>query len=468
MRYTIETLISCRCYSIKVLHAFLFILLFSNCDDFVEVDLPQNQLTSSDVFQDAATATAAIRNIYVEMRDGGLMSGYEGGNSSELGLYADEMDQFNIQNPFFDHSISATNSRISGWWNHTYNLIYTANAIIEGVENSATLSLEDHNQLKGEALFIRGYLHFLLVELYGPVPYIRTTDYTVNVIAFRDPINKVYDYIIKDLIEAANLLSEDISGERIRVYKGVVKALLARVYLYTHQWHLAETMASNIINSFVLEPDLNKVFLKNASSTIWQFRPSVEGENASYGGSFIFTVNPGIKPTLSESMVKTFQPNDLRKYSWTRSVNSGSNTWYHAYKYKEAGSTENLDGEAESKEYPVVFRLAEQYLIRAEARAQRGDISGAQEDLNVVRTRAGLPNTIAASTDALLGVILQERRVELFTEHGHRWFDLKRLGKAAEILAPVKSNWQDKDILLPIPESEILLNPNLIPQNDGY
>ncbi|MDO5969574.1 RagB/SusD family nutrient uptake outer membrane protein, partial [Flavivirga aquimarina] len=123
---------------------------------------------------------------------------------------------------------------------------------------------------------------------------------------------------------------------------------------------------------------------------------------------------------------------------------------------------------ANSEEYPVVFRLAEQYLIRAEARAELGKISEAQSDLNVIRNRAGLGNTTASTKEALRDAILDERQVELFTERGHRWFDLKRRGEAADVLAPLKPSWQDTDVLFPIPESELLLNPNLLPQNDGY
>jgi len=112
--------------------------------------------------------------------------------------------------------------------------------------------------------------------------------------------------------------------------------------------------------------------------------------------------------------------------------------------------------------------LAEQYLIRAEARTNLGNINGAQEDLNIIRNRAGLDNTTASTPSELLIAILKERYVELFTEHGHRWFDLKRMGFADDILSPIKEHWQTTDILLPIPETELQMNSNLKPQNSGY
>ena len=120
-------------------------------------------------------------------------------------------------------------------------------------------------------------------------------------------------------------------------------------------------------------------------------------------------------------------------------------------------------------EFSKIFRLGgEQYLIRAEARAMLGNISGAQADINIVRNRAGLADTSANTAEELKAAILQERRVELFTELGNRWFDLARTGTAADVLSSIKSGWRATDLLLPIPEAELLANPNLYLQNPGY
>ena len=115
-----------------------------------------------------------------------------------------------------------------------------------------------------------------------------------------------------------------------------------------------------------------------------------------------------------------------------------------------------------------MLRLSEQYLIRAEARARQGDLIGAKDDLNVIRNAAGLGNTTVATDVAIIDAVLRERRVELFTEYGHRFFDLKRYGKVDSILSVVKPGWDATDILLPLPETELLVNPNLLPQNPGY
>ena len=97
-----------------------------------------------------------------------------------------------------------------------------------------------------------------------------------------------------------------------------------------------------------------------------------------------------------------------------------------------------------------------------------GELEGALADVNLVRSRAGLSNLIAHSQEDVLEAILHERRMELFTEQGHRWLDLKRMEKAEEVLGDIKANWKNTDLLLPIPENELELNPNLLPQNPGY
>jgi hypothetical protein len=141
------------------------------------------------------------------------------------------------------------------------------------------------------------------------------------------------------------------------------------------------------------------------------------------------------------------------------------NTYHYANKYKIA------DMGAGVHEYNTVFRLAEQYLIRAEARAHLNNITGAQDDLNIIRARAGLGITLANDQTQLLAAVQQERRVELFTEWGHRWLDLKRAGNIDTTMPAITSakggtwntNWQ----WYPIPASEVQRNPNLT-QNDDY
>src|SRR5690606_1595819 len=104
----------------------------------------------------------------------------------------------------------------------------------------------------------------------------------------------------------------------------------------------------------------------------------------------------------------------------------------------------------------------------AESQFQRGEVSVGLPYLNAIRIRASLPPLIGGNKETLLEAVQQERKVEFFTELGHRFFDLKRTGRANAVLTPIKPSWGDTDLLFPIPETELLLNPNLLPQNEGY
>lgn len=453
----------------KKLCVVALIFLGIGCSEFVEVDLPKSFLSSEAVFSDAETTDAVLRSLYAKLREDGLLSG----SSLNIltGLYSDELDYYGtdqVWQHFYWHTILSNNGNVASWWRSSFNLIYEANAVIEGVDTSEGLSEEDANRFTGEALFFRAYLHFLLSELYGDVPYIETSNYINNDTISRLSKPRVYDKILRDLERSRDLLpAEDFSGEKVRVYGAVAESVLSRVNLYAENWEAAEASATRVINQFGgLETNLDQVFLKDSPETIWQFTPEQPGDNATEGHAFILQFPPTLLGgfALSPEVFYAFEDGDLRKDHWVGTVNdfSGPTVWYYAYKYKERQRTSS------SLEYSIPLRLAEQYLIRAEARAYLNDLTGAQEDLNRIRNRAGLDNTLATTQEALIEAILQERRVELFLEQSHRWFDLKRMGKAKEVLAALKTNWKDTDVLFPIPEQQLILNPNLLPQNTGY
>lgn len=459
---------SIRALIFKCLTLFILVIGIMGCSDFVEVDAPKNILISEMVFNDPATVESALANIYFRIREEGMVSGNLG-LATSLGIYSDELDYYGFDpsySQFYNHNVIAGNNTILGWWSHAYNIIYSANDIIKGVDNSDALTVEEKDNFKGQALFVRAYFHSLLANIYGDIPYIKTTDYRENNEVSRLPLTDVYDHIIADLIEAIILLEDmnGISGERVLPGQDVAKALLARMYLYTEQWELAASMATDLIDTYSLEMDINQVFLKASSETIWQLKPGDSPRNTQEANQLVIQFIPGQIYALSDTFLQAFEEGDLRFANWVGSISNTDNTvtLNFAHKYKA------LFTEMESLEYSILFRLAEQYLIRAEARTHLGTISGAQEDINAIRNRAGLANTLANNVSDVLEVILHERRVELFTEQGHRWFDLRRTGNASDVLIPIKPNWQATDVLFPIPETELETNPNLLPQNGGY
>ena len=454
---------------IAALIVIICLWLFS-CDSFTETDLPKTQLIKTAVFQDVKTATAALSDCYAQMRDYSMISGNSDGLSSLLGNYADELTYYGVSDSplqnFYSHTLLPSNSGVSILWNTSYNQIYAANAIVEGVDNSTAITGDNRNRLKGEALFIRAFIHFNLVNLFGDIPYITSTDYKINTMISKQTQADVYNQIIADLLEAKELLPESYtSTQRIRPNKYTVSALLARVFLYTENWQLAENESNAIINKTALyqwQDNLDLVFLKDSPSTIWQLHPGVAGLNTMEGRTFILNSAPPNIQAISPELLNAFETGDQRKNQWLGSVNDGTDTYYFPFKYK-------LDtNSGTSQEYSIIFRLDEQYLIRAEARVHLGKLAEAKNDINKIRQRATLTNTSSSTPEELLQAVLQERRVELFTEFGHRWFDLKRTGKAGTVLSVIKPAWKDRDNLLPLPASELLANSHLLPQNQGY
>jgi hypothetical protein len=457
-----------KVYYQKLLIGGLAAVIFG-CDNFVEIDQPNSQLITEAVFRDAATANAAMTDIYAQMREQGLISGNISGLSCLLGTYADELTSYEngiyTTAPFYTNSLSPSMTYISTIWNRTYSQLYAVNAVIEGVENSTALSQDVKKQLKGEALFVRGFLHFHLVNLYGDVPYITTTDYNKNKNAVRINTAEVNQKVIKDLNDALSLLGTLYSQtDRIRPNRFAAQAILARAYLYNNNYEEAVTMASAIINEkslYSIATNLNNAYLKDNPSTIWQLSAGPNGVNTNQGSTFIFQAGPPSRVSLTENLIVQFEADDLRKTSWIKTITNGNSKWQHPFKYKQNNNT------AVTQENSIVLRLEEQYLIRAEARTMLGELNAAVKDLNVIRTRAGLTATAAVSQNEIMKAIEHERRIELFSEFGHRFFDLKRWNQLDNVLS-MKTGWNTTDSLWPLPLSEMNANPLLTPQNPGY
>lgn len=438
----------------------------SSCTKMVIVNPPGDQIESSVVFKDVPTATAAVVGIYNNMMvsnsqitNGGL-SIYSSVSADELIPNAPSADLAAI----YTNNISISSGINNAYWQRMYNFIYQANAIIEGV-NGSGFDGTTKNQLIGEAKFVRAFCYFYLSCLYGDVPLELSTDYRVNMSMARTPKADVWLQIEKDLQDAQNSLptSYPTTG-RVRPNKWTATALLARLYLYEQKWTSAETQATAIINSgmYSLGASLTTIFGSASSEAIWQLMPTVASSNTAEGNIFIPS-NNSVVPAyyLASFLLNAFDSKDKRRTSWVRSNTINGVTYNYPYKYTIKSSTTVT-------EYNMVFRLSEQYLIRSEARGQQNNIVGASSDLNMIRKRAGTDTLSAAvSKDQCIDAIYKERQLELFTEWGHRWFDLIRTGKIDSVLNAEKPGWRPTAALFPIPNSEILANPFLTP-NPGY
>jgi len=444
---------------------FLLALTLSSCKGFIEVPSPINQLNANNVFTDDKTATAAIVGMYSDMEFSVPISAYL---TVLTGLSADELTSSLTNQDYLEfatNTYTRDNRYAAAVW-AIYLNVYEANSCIQGIQNSKGLSPNTKNQLLGEALFSRAFCYFYLVNLFGDVPLVTSTDYRVTDTIRRTPSTKVYQQIIADLIKAQTLLSSSYPTEqRVRPNLWTATALLSRVYLYTNKWTDAESQASSIINShsYSLPTDLPSVFQYNSDETIWQLMPVNPYINTQEAIFFIPGSTTQIPSyPLTTDLVNAFEPGDKRIAAWTGNNVIGSQVFYYPNKYKNAGGSP-------ANEYHIVFRLAEQYLIRAEARMQRGNITGAINDLNMVRSRTGLKALSTSQTPAKAATAIQhERRIELFAELGHRWLDLKRTATVDHVIGTLKpSTWVSTAALWPIPQDQRSANPSLT-QNKGY
>tara|TARA_R110002050_G_scaffold125594_4_gene245361 strand:- start:7075 stop:8511 length:1437 start_codon:yes stop_codon:yes gene_type:complete len=442
-----------------------------SCEDFVQIDSPNDEIAGDVIFTSDETALGALDAVYHQLQD----TGFSSGRTNSITIFCDTQSDILVNHSSSstdDQAISPDSSINLSIWNSMYRRIYEVNTILEGVESSSSLSEVVMHQLIGEAKFIRAFCYFYLVNLYGRVPLIINTDYRGNAVMPQHEVPGIYEQIVTDLLESEALLDIKYQGEpRTRVNKGTVRAMLSRVYLYLEHWQQAEMYANKVIDDplYTLSPDLNSVFLKESTETIWQLRPVSPNHNTWEGYYLILTQTPEAPLTqfsrsLSDSFLNSLESADLRKQLWIGELQTDAQNFYYPYKYR-------IKSGSDLKECSVVFRLAEQYLIRAEARAQMGVIDKAIEDLDVIRDRANLSLLSEANPgigqEDLLKIIWNERKVEFFAEWGHRWMDLKRTGTIDSVLAETKPNWQSFRALFPIPEHELLNNPFLEP-NTGY
>lgn len=441
----------------------------SSCKKFVEILPPSNQVELNKIFLNDQAAISATLGLYIRMTNNNLIM-MNGGVTLYTGLSSDEF--YNVSpdtelDQFTNNALLADNGTgvYSNLWKASFQNIYHCNAVLQGLTNSAKISEVLKKQLRGEMLVGRALNYFYLVNLFGDVPLILTTEYEINSMMPRKPSEQIYERIIADLIEAESLLSISYpSLNRARPNKYTATALLARVYLYQKNWQLAAEKSSLIIQSgiYSLESIPSKVFLSGSNETIWQLKPTSTAINTAEGLEFnpydTFTVP---KYSLTNSLLNNFEMGDRRKQDWINSNSASGHPIYYPYKYKVGYSSI-------TSEYYIIFRLAELYLIRAEANAHLNNISQSLSDINVIRNRSQLPNKTATNLSTLLTHVEKENRLEFFAEWGHRWFDLKRNNSIDNTMSLEKGNaWQITDALYPIPLSQIQLNPLLV-QNPGY
>jgi hypothetical protein len=451
----------------------LFIALLTvsiSCKKFVDVGTPKTEVLLSDAFKEDNSATSAVLGIYINMLSD--FNFINGGITIYSGLSADELEDFSqgaegVQ--FQQNQLIPTNSVVSSMWTNAYQNLVLINTCIEGLNKSTTLSAAVKQQLLGECKFSRAFINFYLVNLWGNMPLVTTPDYTKNAVIAQSSAEEVYSAIFQDLKDAKSELSATYpTSGKVRPNKWTATALLARAYLYHKDYASAVTESSAVIGSGLYGPlpDLNSVFLSGSTEAIWQLMPSknlvlTTQEASDFMANIPYGGGPGY--TITSSLLNSFEANDNRQSAWIDTVTYNNQLYYYPFKYKDVGSY----SQTSASEYYIMFRLSEQYMIRAEANTQLGNTSAALTDVNVIRNRAGLASLQVTGKDNLLTAIEKENRHEFFAEWGHRWMDLKRTSRVDAVLSAEKSTWKSTAALFPIPQSDINLN-NKLKQNSGY
>jgi hypothetical protein len=449
-----------------------------SCKKFVDI-IPEDRITSDNAFADSINAVSSVVGIYIDMHRNASLDFLTGGITIYSGLTSDEIIP-TTGSPeifqFYRNSISPTanTANNSNLWQAAYKTIYATNACIEGIKKSNGLSQSLKLQLVGEVRLMRGICYFNLSNLYGQVPLVLNTDYNLNRIKPKTTIDSVLQSVEEDFIAAREMLSDKyVTTGRLRPNRKTALAFLSRFYLYKKNWTEVVKISTEIINDnrYSLE-SLDKAFLANNKEAIWQIASINEGLETIEGFNFV-PFESSVIPDyiISDRLLNDFDFGDARKTFWLNynsvDVNGSVKDFYFPFKYKLG-----YDGWSGTPlENYTMIRLAEVILNRAEARMELNDFDGAIEDLKLIRSRAQLPDYSFVNKDGLRDAINHERRIELFCEWGHRWFDLRRNGKINEVMNEVAiekgTTWDANWALYPIPYLQIQANP-FLKQNNGY
>ncbi len=451
--------------NLNIITLSLIVAVVSSCTSVVTDPQPQTSVSADQAIINKTGARAALYGAYDALQSNASANGFnnymgltylffpdlQGGNLRWTGSFTDWSQAMN-------RTILTDNASVSGAWQQIYYAINTTNNLIAKVPLINDASFTDQKSILGEAYFLRAYHYFNLLRYWGGVPIVTdpTLDITPSSYPSRASVSDVYTLVLNDLTQAiANLPAKNANG-RASIYAAY--ALKARVHLYKQEWQNAIDAANMVIAnpSFTLMQSFTDLFLKqNTAEAIWeiQFNPTDKGFQAFYLFSSSLGGRNEIRPTTG--LQGAYAANDARIIKTT--------DYNEHLKYYRVSTGDD---------HTIAFRLAEMYLIRAEAQNELSVLNNdptltaaAYADINIIRTRAGIGNaSVTLQTDpvGLRNEIFLQRRLELALE-GHYFFDLVRTGRASAVLA----NWNDNQALWPIPFREMQANPNLV-QNPGY
>ena len=467
------------------------------CKKFLTVDPPYSQDVEN-FFQSPEDYDRALTGAY-DMLQGSFMTLWIGEIASDNAIAGGEsVNDSQGLHQIDDMTHGGVNNELRNVLRWNYTGITRANYILENKDNIDFVG-KDH--IIAEAKFLRAYYYFELVKYFGDVPLI--IDKRIGIEEAlqipRSPKAEVYAQIEKDFSEAAQVLNP-IASQKGRATKGAALAFLGKVYLYQNKFSEASSTFDEVINSgiYSLIPNYNDLFSvanENNSETIFdvqytgleggsygcliclegnaavgfqgirQYNGPVYGDGNSYNlpTQALYDAFSSIDPRRGATIldIEAFIAAQPDASSITYAQGAGGHTGYYNNKYiKRQGEIGLPDNDLTSPVNYRVIRYADVLLMAAEAHYQTGNTSKAQQLVNQVRVRAGVPGLAVNS----INVIYKERRFELSGE-GLRFFDLVRTGQAADF---IQGFIPGKHEVFPIPQVEIDLAGGSWPQNSGY
>jgi len=440
---------------------FSIAFLIMACEDLLN-PVPVNLITDDQVLTDANSARVLLTSAYRDLANLGAPKIIAGDLTADNLIHNGTFTQYR---EISSKDLSASNGSASALWGVIYSMSYIASFLNEGLPD-IEIPQNEFDEITAAASFLRAYAYFVGAYTFGGLPIVTTTNVDENRVIPRATFEETLDFIESELLYALDKLPEE-SFNAGEATNGAVKALLARFYLYQGDWSEAEKYATEVIDGqgtreYILEEEFENAVSDFSTESILEI---VYSANDNPGTSTNFSINNlfvGRREIIPSSEMVLAMQNDggdrnvVLEFDGTN-VKGSDNGWT-IVRY---GPFDNIQ----------LIRLSEMYIIRAEARAQQDNISGAnsaEADINKVRERAGVPLIQGSSKNQMLLVIENERRMELCFE-GHRWYDLVRTGRAQTVMNDFTSNWTEKDELWPIPFREITNNPSLKnAQNPGY
>ncbi len=445
------------------------VTFYRNADDMLNaVNAAYSGLRLSGVYNQAMYAIGEIRSDNTEILD------------AQAGIEVTQIDAF---------TTLTNNSAISTMWNHHYQAILYCNTVIDRI-TSVEMNQELKDRYSAEALFLRSLLYFNLVRTFGDVPLVlkETTDVQEGYTYGRVPAAEVYARIEADLQTAEANLPASYTGNNIgRATSGAAKGLLAKVYLTQKKWDQAASKTGEIISSGTYSllnnyADIFAISNKNNKESLFevQYKKGGFGLGSPFNNAFaprlsgvaVTTIGAGggqNHPTAE--LISSYETGDLRKNVSLATGYQNGNTFVAVpYVKKYLDPAPFAAGDADNN-WPVL-RYADVLLMRAEALNELSYTPGGEsfELLNRIRKRAGLePKTTVdlPTQQDFRQAIEHERRYELAFEN-HRWFDLVRTGRAIPVMNSKGYSIQSYQLLLPIPQNQIDINPTVLKQNPGY